>query len=178
MWNAALGAFFALVSAGLVLYLLRLVLSAARLPLGGFLERQRLQRCVARAAQGDRQLEAGALAPALAAFQSAFYPYAVSNRALAAAVANHHTGLLTRFIVAADQHHGQRVRLMSLAKADRLFQERGALQTRYLSARESGARQRQRDLGRALHANARELRTTLAALAAEITAVRDAVRYH
>lgn len=173
MLQVAIGVVLILLSVGLVLYLLGLLLGAARLPLGALVERRRLQWYEARAAHGDRLLEAGALEAALAAFRSALYPYPANNRAFANAVANHHTGLLSRFIVAADSYHGQRVRLISLAKADRLFHERRALQARYLIARANRSRRRQRELERVLRANARELRMALAALAAEIQAARE-----
>jgi len=70
---------------------------------------------------------------------------------------------------------------MSLAKADRLFHERNELQRRYLASRQGGSRQRRRDLEAALDLNTREVRATLASLAAEIRAVRSvqkAARYH
>jgi hypothetical protein len=67
---------------------------------------------------------------------------------------------------------------MSLAKADRLFQERNVLQGRYLTLLNSGSRRRLQDLDRELRANAKELRSALANLTHEITTVEEAVRYH
>ena len=69
------------------------------------------------------------------------------------------------------------MRLISLAKADRLFHERAALQQRYVALRQSGSRQRLRQLEQDFRANTRELRATLNALSAEIASTR-AVRYH
>jgi hypothetical protein len=178
MVNVLLAVVLGSLAVGLVVYVLRLMLQAVPVSVGDFLERQRLRRYVARAAEGDGRLRRGAVEEALTAFQASFYPHPVTTRAMAQAVLGHHTGLLSRFIAAADQLHGQRVRLLSLAKADRLFEERKALQRQYLEARERGVRQRQREIERALRANSRELRATLRALAAEITARREAVAYH
>jgi hypothetical protein len=91
---------------------------------------------------------------------------------MAKAIANHPTGLLIRLIAAADQVQGERVRLISLAKADRLFHERAVLQRRHLALRQSGSRQRLRALEQELRANSRELRATLNALPAEVASAR------
>ena len=48
------------------------------------------------------------------------------------------------------------MRLISLAKADRLFRERAALQQRYVALRQSGSRQRSRQLEQDFRANTRE----------------------
>ena len=178
MLNAVLAILLVGVAGAVIGYLVRLVVGATPISLGTGFERQRLQRYLARAAAGDRSLERGALDRALFSFQGAFYPYPVRTRALAQQIIQHHTGLLSRFIAAADHHHGQRVRLLSLAKADRLFDEHHALLRQYLAACDRNVRARQRELEQALRANAGELRATLAALAAEITVVREAERFH
>jgi hypothetical protein len=178
MVNVVLAVVLLALSLAVVVYLLRLLFHAVPVSLGDFLERQRFRRYLARVAEGDRQLQRGAVEAALAAFQASFYPHVATSRATVQAIIGHHTGLLSRFIAAADQHHGERVRLLSLAKADRLFEERTRLQKQYVAARERGARQRQRELELALLANTREVRSTLAALTAEITARREAVAYH
>lgn len=164
------------VSIGVLVYLGGMLWGAARGPVGAFLERQQFERHVAHAQRGDRCLREGALAPALSAFEASLYPYPPRSAAMAKAIANHHTGLLSRLIAAADHVQGERVRLMSLAKADRLFHERAALQHRYLALRQSGSRQRLRALEQDLRTNTRELRATLSALTAEIASAR-AVRY-
>jgi hypothetical protein len=178
MLNAVLAIVLVGVAVAIVAYIARLVIAAAPISLGAGFARQRLQRYVARATAGDRSLERGLLDRALFSFQGAFYPYPVRTRALAQQIIQHHTGLLSRFIAAADHHHGQRVRLLSLAKADRLFDEHHALLRQYLAACDRNARARQRELEQALRANAAEVRTTLAALAAEIAVVREAERFH
>lgn len=178
MLNVLLAIVLGSLAVGLVIYVLRLLLHALPGSIGDFLERQRLRRYVARAADGDALLQHGAVEEALTVFRASFYPYPATTRAMAQSVLAHHTGLLSRFIAAADHLHGERVRLLSLAKADRLFDERKALQRKYLEARERGGRERQREIERALRANAREVRLTLRALTAEITARRDAVACH
>jgi hypothetical protein len=168
----------AVASLAVISYVLRLVWRAAFPSLRPLFERQRIDRYVARARRGDECLQKGELDAALAEFQAALYPHVARERALAQAVINHHVGLLSRFIAAADHLHGERVRLMSLAKADRLFQERIALQRRYLTVLQGGSRQRLREIDHQLGSNTRELRTTLAKLAGEIKAERGGVRYH
>jgi hypothetical protein len=164
-------------SVGVLVYLGGMVWGAARGPLAAVFERHQFDRYVARAQRGERLLHDGALAAALAELEGALYPHPPHNAAMAKAIANHHTALLSRLIAAADHVQGERVRLISVAKADRLFHERAALQHRYVALRQSGSRQRLRALEHELRANTRELRATLSALSAEIASAR-AVRYH
>jgi hypothetical protein len=172
-----IGLAVAALSIAVLIYLGSVLWGAARGPLGAFVERQQIERHVARSQQGDRLLTAGDLTAALRQFEAAFYPHPAQTAAMARTVADHHTALLSRLIAAADHMQGERVRLMSLAKADRLFHERTALQTRYLALRQSGSRHRLRAIEAELHDNTRELRATLGALTAEIAA-GQAVRYH
>jgi hypothetical protein len=178
MLNVVIALVLLAVSAALVVFLVRLLLQAVPGSWSVAFERKRVQRYVARALQGDRQLQHGSVDRALAAFQSAVYPHPASTRALAQTIANHHTGLLSRFIATVDRDHNDRVRLLSLAKADRLFDERNALQKQYLAAREGKTRQREREIARAFDANTRELRLTLTALANEIRSKREGETYH
>ncbi len=163
-------------SVAVLVYLGAMLWGAARVPMGALFERQQFERHVAQAQRGDRALQEGALSGALAAFEAALYPYPPRSAAMAKSIARHHTGLLSRFIAAADQVQGERVRLLSLAKADRLFHERAALHQRYVALRQGGSRQRVRAVEQELRANTRELRATLSALTAEIASTR-AVRY-
>lgn len=165
------------VSLGVLVYLASVLWGAARVPLGSFFERQQFERHVARIARADRRLRDGDVSGALLELEAALYPQPPQSAAMARAIANHHTGLLSRLIAAADAVQGQRVRLLALAKADRLFHERAALQQRYVALRQSGSRQRLRQLEQDLRANTRELRAALSALSAEIASAR-AVRYH
>ncbi len=165
------------VSIGILVYLASVLWGAARVPLGSFLERQQFERHVARIDRADRRLRDGDVAGALLELEAALYPHPPQSAAMARAIVNHHTGLLSRLIAAADSIQGQRVRLLSLAKVDRLFHERAALQQRYVALRQSGSRQRLRQLEQDLRTNTRELRAALSAFSAEIASTR-AVRYH
>ena len=176
MLFALIGLAVVAVSIGVLVYLGGMLWGAARGPVGAFVERQQFERHVAHAQRGDRLLREGAIDQALSEFEAALYPHPPQSAAMAKAIANHHTALLSRLIAAADQVQGQRVRLISLAKADRLFHERAALQHRYVALRQSGSRQRLRALEQELRANTRELRATVSALTAEIASAR-AVRY-
>lgn len=176
MLFALIGLAVVAVSIAVLVYLGGMLWGAARGPFGAFVERQQFERHVAHAQRGDRFLREGATSQALSEFEAALYPHPPQSSAMAKAIANHHTALLSRLIAAADQVQGQRVRLISLAKADRLFHERAALQRRYVALRSSGSRQRLRALEQELRANTRELRATVSALTAEIAGAR-AVRY-
>jgi hypothetical protein len=166
------------VSLALVYYVGSLLWQAARVPLGKLIERRRAEHYIDRARRGDRHLENGSLRAALREYEAAFCPYPARDGDVARVLSNHHIGLLSRFIAAADHLQGERLRLMSLAKADRLFQERNALQRRYLTLVDSGSRRRLQEVERELRANAKELRNALTNLTQEITTVEDAVRYH
>lgn len=178
MLNIAIALLLLAISAAVVVYLGRLLFQALPASWSTGLEQKRVQRYVARTAEGDRHLKQGAIERALTEFQNAVYPQLVSTRTLAQAIVNHHTGLLSRFIATADRNHNERVRLLSLAKADRLFDERHNLQKQYLSARGNKSSQREREITRAFDANTRELQLTLTALANEIRAKREAETYH
>jgi hypothetical protein len=87
---------------------------------------------------------------------------------MAAVVEKHHTGLLSRFIAAADRQHGENVGLLSLAVADRILKKRRALQSSYIAALQTGSRSRRRKLAAELRANGRELSKALKDLAGEV----------
>ena len=165
-------------AAGLLLYLGNLLWSAARLPMGAALERRRFESYVARARRGDRYLREDQVTPAVEQFVASFYPFPARSRSMAQAVINHHTGLLSRLIAAADQWQGERVRLISLAKVDRLLSERDVLQRRYLTLRQSGSRQRLKAFEKELRSNTHDVRAALASLAAEISTLSRPPRYH
>ena len=167
-----------IVSLALVYYVGNLLWQALRAPIEKLVERRRAEMYMERARRGDRHLENGSLKAALREYEGALCPYPARDNDVARALFNHHTGLLSRFIAAADHLQGERVRLMSLAKADRLFQERNALQRRYLTLVNSGSRRRLQEVERELRSNAKELRGALASLTAEITVTQDRARYH
>jgi len=128
MLNALIATVLVFISVGLLLYLISLLFNAASLPLGGFFERQRFARYVARARRCDQLMQHGDTEQALRQLRAAFYLYAVSNRGLASSVANHHTALLSRLIAITSELQDGTVRLLSLAKTDRLLTERSELQ--------------------------------------------------
>jgi hypothetical protein len=177
MLNALLSSALVLVSLGLLLYLLRLLFNALSLPLDGFIERRRFASVVKRAHRCDRQLRSGDLDAALRGLRSAFYLHIIRNRALASSVANHHTALLSRLIaITSDLHEGP-VRLFSLAKADRLLNERSELQRRLFAARQSRSGER-RGIEAKLHENRRELQATLSSLVDEVRSTHERPRVH
>ncbi len=178
MLNAVLATLLVLASLGLLLYLTGLLFNAASLPLSGWLERRRFARYLARARRCDAFMRQGRIDQALRQLRAAFYLHEVSNRTLATAVANHHTGLLSRLISMTPDLQDGTVRLLSLAKTDRLLTERSELQRRYFAARQSARNQRWRELRIQLQANSRDLDTALEQLIAEARATGKAARYH
>jgi hypothetical protein len=178
MLNALLATVLVFISVGLLLYLIGLLFNAASLPLGGLLERQRFARYVARARRCDALMQQGQTEQALRLLRAAFYLHPVSNRSLASDVTNHHTGLLSRLISITSDVQGGTVRLLSLAKTDRLLTERSELQRRYFAAKQGPRSQRLRDLQQQLHENSRELEAALQQLVAEVHAARQPQRYH
>ena len=176
MLNAFLATLLVFASIGLLLYLLGLLFNAASLPLSGWLERQRFARYLGRARRCDAFMQQGRTDQALRQLRAAFYLHAVSNRSLAASIANHHTGLLSR-LISMTSDHGT-VRLLSLAKTDRLLTERSELQRRYFAVRQGPRTGRLREIQSQLLANSRELETVLEQLIAEARALRQPPRYH
>jgi len=174
MLNVVLAVVLILVSLIVIFYVLGLVLGA--LHPGAWLERWHLRRYIARARRGDRFLDAGEVDQALTSYERALYPYPARTRELADAIRRHHTGLLSRLLATADQVQDGAVRLMSLARADRLFQQRENLQRQYLARRSSaGSRHRVRQ---ELDSNTKDLRAALASLAEEIRSARTPERTH
>lgn len=171
------GLTLALVALALLLYLSRLLWGAGGRPLRNALEGGRMRRYEQRLTRGDVELRGGRLSPALAVFEGALYPFPASSAAFASAVQRHHVGLLSRFIAAADEVQGERVRLISLAKVDRLFHQRRALQDRYLSILQQGERRRRSEVEGEFRDNTRALREALHALAAEVEKAQR-VRLH
>ena len=180
MVSAIIAVLLASVSIALLLFVVRLIFNAVHFPLGRVLERHRLQRLQARGQRGDVYLEHGELDRALREFSAAFYlTPIVSDRNLLSRVHNHHTGLLSRFIAVTEELQGGTVRLMSLAKADRLLSERSDLQRRYFAVRERRSRDGElRQMYHKLGENRRELEACLKQLVAEIVASRPSPRYH
>lgn len=168
MFSAVLALFLVAGSLALLFVLGSLLFHALQLPLGAALERRRFAACQARSRRGDERLRNGDARGALEDFRASFFLSTIGSRDLLSAVHNHHTGLLGRFIAVTEEVQGGGVRLMSLAKVDRLLDERTTLQRRYTRARDNG--NAPRDVLRALRANRRELETALRQMVAEIVA--------
>jgi hypothetical protein len=176
--NTLLASLVVFASAGLLLYLVALLCNALSLPLGGWLERRRFALYVARARRCDAFMRQGHTDQALRQLRAAFYLYEVSDRSLAMSVANHHTALLSRLISMTSALQDGSVRLLALAKTDRLLTERSELQRRYCAARQSPRKDRVRELRSQLDSNSRDLNAALEQLMAEARALRQPERYH
>jgi hypothetical protein len=178
MLNALLATLLVFTSIALLLYLVSLLFNAVSLPWGGWLERQRFARYVAQARQCDALIQQGQTDRALQRLRGAFYLHAISNRRMATDVANHHTALLSRLIGITSDLQGGTVRLLSLAKADRLLTERSELHRRYFTVKQNTRGPRLREIQRQLDANSRELETALRQLVDEVRAARQPPRVH
>jgi hypothetical protein len=187
MLNALLATLLVFASAGLLLYLIGLLFNAVRVAAGGgsisldpgaTWEQWRVHRCVARARRGDALREQGDLDGALREFQAAFVLHTLRTRALGSLVVNHHAGLLSRLIAVTEEAQGGTVRLLSLAKVDRLLNERSDIQRRAFASRHAGDRARVRELEAQLVQNRDELRAALRHLIGEIHTARRPVAMH
>ena len=178
MVNALLALLLAGAAIAVLAYVVSLLVTAAKPSFGGVWERQRIGWHTARARRGDELLAKGQIDGALNAWRGAFYLSPLSNRTLAATVTNHHTALLSRLLAVTSDLQGGSVRLLSLAKTDRLLAERNELQRRYFSARQSGRRERTRETLALLRNNAAELQATLRQLVGEIQAARQPAPTH
>jgi hypothetical protein len=139
-------------------------------PLFGALERARFQRCLARAARGDAHLQARQMEPALRELEAAFCLMIVrAEPRLADQIVRHHTGLLSRLLSVADDLPHGRVRLLALAKVDRLLDRRGDMQRAYLQLRSRPLRDGRRlQLERELRRNTRDTRGAVRELIADL----------
>lgn len=159
-------------------YIGALLFGAASGPLAGFLERRRFASHVARAEACDKLLRQGRVEEALPLLLTSFYLTTVRDRSLSTAVNNHHTGLLSRLIALTSDAQGGTVRLLSLAKTDRLLSERAALQKRHFVVAQGGPYEKRLDTRRKLAANRRELQAALAQLVEEVRGTRQPETYH
>lgn len=152
-------------------YLVTLLLSAAAEPLQTFWERRSFAMHRHRAKQSDVLLKLGASDAALRQLRLSFFLEPVREPSLASEIVNHHAALLARMISLTNELCGGSVRLLSLAKADRLLSERNELQRRYLRAYETLQSPRLRDLLQELDCNRHDLEQALDQLFAEIQAL-------
>lgn len=155
-----------LLVAGLVSLLARPLVA----PLFAASERARFQRCLARAARGDAHLQDRQIEPALREFEAAFCLMIVrADARLADQILRHHTGLLSRLLSVADDLPQHRVRLLALAKVDRLLDRRTEMQRAYLQLRSRPLRDARRlQLERELRRNARDARAAVRELIADL----------
>lgn len=180
MTSAVLGIALVAVALGILALVLGLLFNAMQFPLGRAMERRRFQRAQEHCRRGDAHLESGDVDRALREFASAFHlDLVVTERSLLSEVHNYHTSLLSRLIAITEDLQGGTVRLMSLAKTDRLLSERGEIQKRYLALRDKKAASKDlSELLLRLRTNRRELDACLKQLVAEIAAARPVARYH
>lgn len=133
-------------------------------------ERARFQRCLARSARGDTHLQSRQVEAALREFEGAFCLLIVrADPRLAERIARHHVGLLSRLLSVADDLPQGRVRLLALAKVDRLLDRRNDMQRAYLQLRNRPLRDARRlQLERELRRNSRDLRGAIRELIADL----------
>jgi len=179
MLNLLLALILGAVALALLAYLVALLAGALGTPLSGYLERQRFVQHVARAERADSLLQQGRVDEGLSLLRRSFYLTTLHRQTLAGAVANHHTGVLSRLIALTSEAQGGTVRLLSLAKTDRLLAERSGLQKRYITLAQGGSQQKRRDVRQQLDANRRELESALVKLVDEVRSARqEKIRYH
>ena len=130
------------------------------------IERGRLRRAAARvAALRTRQVEA-----ALREYEAGFCLMIVrADAKIADEINRHHVGLLSRLLAVADGSPQPRVRLLALAKVDRLLDRRAEMQRAHLQLRNRSLRDGRRiQLERELRRNARQTRAAVRELIADI----------
>jgi hypothetical protein len=158
------------IALALVVALLALLARPLLVPVIAWFERGRFQRCLARAARGDAHLQAHNVEAALREFEAAFCLMTVrADPRLAEQMARHHIGLLSRLLAVVDDLPRQRVRLLALAKAERLLGRRAEMQRAYLQLASRPPRDvRRRQLGQELRRNAGETRRAVRELIGDL----------
>jgi hypothetical protein len=154
----------------LVLALLALLLSPLAGPVFRATERARFARRLARTARADSLLKSRRLDAGLRDIEQAFCTFTVrADPRLREQIAAHHTGLLSRILtVLEDLPHG-RVRLLSLAKVDRILQRRDELTQALLQLQSRSWRDGRRiQLERELRRTAHDLRAAVRELVADV----------
>jgi hypothetical protein len=165
----------------LVAGLLSLLARPLITPAVAALERARFRRCLARAARGDAHLQEHQTEAALREFEAAFCLMIVrADARLAEQIPRHHTGVLSRLLSLTDDLPHQRVRLLALAKVDRLLDRRMEMQRAYLQLRNRPLRDARRlQLERELRRNARDTRSAVRELVADLQLITARkVAYH
>jgi hypothetical protein len=156
--------------AALVIAMLALLLQPLAVPALSALERARFARRLARAARADSALKARRLDAALRELEQAFCLFTVrADSRLVEQVSAHHTGLLSRFLTVVEDLPQGRVRLLSLAKVDRILDRRNDLEHALLQLRNRSWRDGRRiQLERELRRSAHDLRGAVRELVADV----------
>jgi len=160
----------ALALVGILLFLLARPLLNPAL---GAVERARFARCLARGARGDAHLQARQTEAALRELEAAFCLMTVrADPRLAEQIARHHIGLLSRLLAVVDDLPRQRVRLLALAKVERLLTRRAEMQRAFLQLASRPPRDvRRRQLGHELRHNAGETRSAVRELIGDLQVI-------
>ena len=161
------------IALALVVALVTLLARPLAEPALAWLERARFRRFLARCARGDAHLHGGHIEAALREFEASFCLLTVrADGRLADQIARHHVGLLSRLLAVADDLPHQRVRLLALAKVERLLSRRGEMQRAYLQLRSRPLRDGRRlQLERELRHNARDTRAAVRELVADLQVI-------
>lgn len=164
------------VVAGVLLLLARPILG----PLRGYLERAQLARAVARATRCDANLAAGRLDAALRDLEQAFSLMTVqADPSVIEQLAAHHVGLLSRALTIADTAPEGRVRLLALAKVERLLDRRTASLRAAIQLRGRPSRDARRiQIARELRGNAQAIGAAVRELTADLHLLRERRRIH
>ena len=154
----------------LVVGLLALLLHPLALPGLRAVERARFARRLARGARADSFLKTRRVDAALRELEQAFCLFTIrADPRLIEQIGAHHTGLLSRFLTVIEDLPQGRVRLLSLAKVDRLLDRRGDLEDALLQLRNRSWRDGRRiQLERELRRNAHDLRAAVRELVADV----------
>lgn len=133
-------------------------------------ERWWFRRCVTHGLRGDTRLREQQLEPALREMEQAFCMLIVrADPRLPDQIDRHHAGLLARLLTVADDLPQGRVRLLALAKVDRLLDRRSEMQRAYTQLRTRPFRDARRvQLERELRRNARDTRVAVRELIADL----------
>jgi hypothetical protein len=133
-------------------------------------ERWWFRRCVTHGLRGDARLRERQVEPALREMEQAFCMLIVrADPRLPDQIGRHHAGLLARLLTVADDLPQGRVRLLALAKVDRLLDRRTEMQRAYTQLRTRPFRDARRlQLERELRRNARDTRVAVRELIADL----------
>jgi hypothetical protein len=161
------------IALALVLALLALLARPILLPVLATFERARFRRALARGARGDAHLRERRVEAALRELEASFCLMTVrADPRLVEQVARHHVGLLSRLLAVVDDLPRQRVRLLALAKVERLLNRRSEMQRAYLQLASRPPRDvRRRQLARALRHNASETRGAVRELIGDLQVI-------